>query len=96
LKQEMLAQLQQVSLRLALHWSDESRDELPSRPQVRQDVQLPEPQQDQLRKRAPQHLASRQPSPEQQAPRQQRASRRQRQALREPPRQASPPAFSLP
>jgi len=98
LKQEQLAQLPRASQPLALRQSDALQDELPSRQQVRQDVQHPELCRGrQLRERATQHRALQQLSPEQPAPhRQQRASRPQLQAQREPPRQASPLASSRP
>jgi hypothetical protein len=51
--------MQQASQPRAPRQSDESSDESPSRRQVRQVVQHPEPSQDQLRERAAQHPASR-------------------------------------
>jgi hypothetical protein len=98
LQQEPLVQVQRASQPRAWRQShaSESSDELLPFQQVRRVVQRPEPLRDQLRERAPQHRASRQPSPERLAPRRQRqASRPQvRAQQQEPPRQASAPVSS--
>jgi hypothetical protein len=98
LQQEPLVQVQRASQPRAWRQShaSESSDELLPFQQVRRVVQRPEPLRDQMRECAPQHRASRQPSPEQQALRHQRqASRPQLQAQqREPQKQASAPVSS--
>jgi hypothetical protein len=72
LKLEPPVRVQQASQPQALRRSDESEssDELPSCQQAQRGAQRLEPQQGQLRERAPQYPAWQQASPEQQAPRQ--------------------------
>ena len=97
LKQETRVRLPQASQPQVPRQLHALQDELPSCPQVRQIARHPEPSQGQLRERAPQHRASRQPPQEHRAPRHQhQASRPRLQVLQERPQQASPPASSQP